>query len=168
MCRQVQGKPFCGSGAPTFSSTSGGRVSGMRRRINSVPWSISCTISYGFFHAMHMTEHRIIQDQEFHGMNSSFSVRSAGGIKDSDKSWLPQKRSKKSLAKHFNYTPRPGFEPGSKAPEASRMSTTLPRQTFTLLILFPTHINARIEKRGEGLFKFHLKLLHQFSYTPHF
>jgi hypothetical protein len=23
-------------------------------------------------------------------------------------------------------TPRPGFEPGSKAPEASRMSTTLP------------------------------------------
>ena len=24
-------------------------------------------------------------------------------------------------------TPRPGFEPGSKAPEASRMSTTLPR-----------------------------------------
>ena len=24
--------------------------------------------------------------------------------------------------------PRPGFEPGSKAPEASRMSTTLPRQ----------------------------------------
>lgn len=23
--------------------------------------------------------------------------------------------------------PRPGFEPGSKAPEASRMSTTLPR-----------------------------------------
>jgi hypothetical protein len=36
--------------------------------------------------------------------------------------------------------PRPGFEPGSKAPEASRMSTTLPRHVFTLLILFPTHI----------------------------
>ncbi len=26
-----------------------------------------------------------------------------------------------------NDTPRPGLEPGSKAPEASRMSTTLPR-----------------------------------------
>ena len=33
------------------------------------------------------------------------------------------------------------------------MSTTLPRQTFTLLILFPSHINARIETRGQGLFQ---------------
>ena len=89
-------------------------------------------------------------------------------MKDSDNHDYPLKQSKKSLVKHFNYTPRPGFEPGSKAPEASRMSTTLPRHLFTLLILFPTHINARIEKRGEGLLKFHLKLLHQFSYSPHF
>ena len=28
--------------------------------------------------------------------------------------------------------PRPGFEPGSKAPEASRMSTTLPRHYATM------------------------------------
>ena len=29
-------------------------------------------------------------------------------------------------------TPRPGLEPGSKAPEASRMSTTLPRHVYLM------------------------------------
>ena len=38
---------------------------------------------------------------------SSLSVRSAGGIKDSDQSWLPTKMVKKTLVKHFNHTPRP-------------------------------------------------------------
>ena len=49
-------------------------------------------------------------------------------------------------------TPRPGLEPGSKAPEASRMSATLPRQEFTLLILTATHINARMGKVNQTFF----------------
>jgi hypothetical protein len=35
-------------------------------------------------------------------------------------------------------TPRPGFEPGSKAPEASRMSTTLPRHYLTVYVALVT------------------------------
>jgi hypothetical protein len=37
-------------------------------------------------------------------------------------------------------TPRPGLEPGSKAPEASRMSTTLPRHVHFALVA-KYHIN---------------------------
>jgi hypothetical protein len=32
-----------------------------------------------------------------------------------------------------NKTPRPGLEPGSKAPQASRMSTTPPGRVYGLL-----------------------------------
>ena len=31
-------------------------------------------------------------------------------------------------------TPRPGFEPGSKAPEAFRISTTLPRLPYDVVL----------------------------------
>ena len=50
---------------------------------------------------------------------------------------MEQKNNQKNNSKNRFWrkylAPRPGLEPGSKAPEASRMSATLPRLIFTVL-----------------------------------